>query len=202
MARLEVSGNGSAVTDPDYAALGFHASGVAPSSAEAMTMAKERASAIIDVLDAAGIDSKDRGAQHSSVHRRTRWRDDREHFEGWEAQITVNCTVREPVLAYELVEGVTQIAEVSVNGPRWVIDGANSAHDLAREAAVQAARQKAQSYASACGLDLGALLEIIEGSGGGGGPRMMRMAAAESDTTVDPAAQTVNAVVTLVFEAT
>ncbi len=203
MTTIDVTGTGTAEADPDFASLSFHANAVEATSRAALASAKRITAAIIQLLDDGGVAERDRGAQHSNLHRRTRWHNEVETFLGWEAQITVTCTVREPEQAYGLVESVTEATDVNINGPHWIVDEANPAHDVAREGAVASARRKAQSYATAAGLTLGRLTVLAEGAGRvQGGPRMARrMTSMEMEDAVDPASQTVSASVTLSFEA-
>ena len=115
MVRIEVVGEGSAVAQPDYASLNFTIVARDRAARAAAASAERSAASLIEMLDRAGVAKDDRGAQNVNVHRRTRWQDDREIFEGWEAAINVSCTVRDPDRAYDLVEEVTSAADVSLN---------------------------------------------------------------------------------------
>jgi len=202
MVRIEVVGEGSAVAQPDYASLSFHIVARDRAARVAAASAESGAASLIEMLDRGGVAKDDRGAQTVNVHRRTRWHDEREIFEGWEAAITVSCTVRDPDRAFDLIEEVTSAADVSLSGPHWVVDPSNAARDLARSRAFHDGFRKAESYASAAGLSLGELKEISEGTrpGGSSGVRLAARSEAMS-SALEPAAQTVGATVTLLFDA-
>ncbi|NNE95885.1 MAG: SIMPL domain-containing protein [Acidimicrobiales bacterium] len=203
MVRIEVVGEGTAVAQPDYAALTFTVVVRDGSARAAASSAETGAASLIDMLDRAGVANDDRGAQSATVHRRTRWHGDREVFEGWEAVINVACTVRDPNRAYDLVEDVTAAADVALSGPHWVVEPSNAAHDRARARAFEEGVRKAESYANAAGLSLGDLKEISEGTGAGGSPsRRLAASSPEAMTAaLEPASQTVGATVTLLFDA-
>ncbi|MFW2383829.1 MAG: SIMPL domain-containing protein [Acidimicrobiales bacterium] len=200
MTILRVGGTGTAPAVPDHASLNFQVRADEPTAAAALSKATERAGQVVELLHDAGIEKQDRGAQHTSVHRRTRWDGNTEQFLGWEAAIHIAVVVREPEAAFGLAETVATHHDITMDGPHWQIDADNPAHDEARRRAVAAARMKAKSYADAAGVALGPLVELVEG-----GDRMqprarMAMASAEADH-LDPADQQVSASVTLVFNA-
>ncbi len=69
----------------------------------------------------------------------------------------------------------------AISGLMWELDPSNSAHDQARSQAGQDARRRAQSYADALGLRLGAVAWVAEPglrSPGDHLPRSMAFAAA------------------------
>ncbi|NNF55589.1 MAG: SIMPL domain-containing protein [Acidimicrobiales bacterium] len=199
MTQITVTGMGRAGTDPDYATFNFTALGQAQTSAAAIEQAASHTNALMTVLDEAGVAETDRGAQHTNVNRRSRWDGDREVPEGWEARITISCRTFEPSQAFALLEAAASVPQLSIHGPEWQVDEENPAHDEARALAIANAARKAKSYAEASGLQLGTLVELIEGASAEPIPamRVMRMSA-EVDA-LQPAAQEVTAAITLVY---
>lgn len=201
MVQIRVIGSGQATTAPDEAGFQFHCKGTAPEAPEALAKATTAAEDVVTVLDRLGVPTERRGVQRAHVHPRVRWVDDDEVRDGWDADVSVDCSIEDPAMAYEVLEEVAAVDGVSIQGPHWRIRRENPAHEAARHQAVNDGREKAQSYASAADLTLGDLLELVEGGADRGEPRMRHMAMAES-ASLEAADQVVNATVTLVFDAT
>lgn len=203
MAHIRVTGSGEASSAPDEASFHFHCRGHAADAPAALAQATAAAEAVLTLLDARGIAAEDRGVQRAHVHPRTRWVKDRERREGWDANASVRCTLADPEDAFALLEDAAEIDQVSISGPHWEIRQDNPAHDEARTAAVADARAKAASYAAAAGLELGPLVELIEGGAEAPMPmlRSMAMPEAAGGASLEPAHQSLHATVTLVYEA-
>lgn len=200
MVQIRVTGSGNATSAPDEAVFQFSCQGSGADSSGALAQATQAAEAILGLLDSVGVPAEQRGVQRAQVHPRTRWVEDREVREGWDSHATVECTLSDSTSAFQLLEQATTIDRVAIHGPEWRIRADNPAHDTARQLAVADGRAKAQSYASAAGLTLGGLLELIEGGAGQARPMMHKMAMAES-APLEAADQSVQASVTLVYSA-
>ena len=200
MVQIRVTGNGHATSEPDEAGFSFSCQGHGPEAQTALAQATETAAAVLEQLDALGVTEGRRGVQRAHVHPRTRWVQDRELREGWDAQANVECSITEPTQAFELIDRIARIERVSINGPQWRVHPENAAHDAARQLAVDAARMKAASYAEAAGLTLGALVELFEG-GAQPGPMGVGGRSFAESASLEAADQTVQATVTLVFDA-
>ncbi len=200
MVQIRVSGSGNATSAPDEAVFQFNCQGSAADATGALSEATEAAEAILGLLDRVGVPSEQRGVQRAQVHPRTRWIEDREVREGWDAHATIECTLSDSTAAFELLEEATTIERVAIHGPEWRIRPDNPAHGTARQLAVDDGRAKAQSYAAAVGLTLGDLQELIEGGAGQARPMMRSMAMADS-APLEAADQSVHATVTLVYTA-
>lgn len=200
MVQIRVSGWGEATSAPDEASFSFRCQGAGVDAQVALAQATEAASAVLERLDELGVAERRRGVQNATVHPRVRWVQDREVREGWDANATVECTIDDAAEAFELLDRTSTLERVSIHGPQWRIRPDNPAHDLARRRAVEDARTRAESYASAAGVEIGALLELIEGGSPSPAPMMRGMAMAEA-APLEAADQIVHAAVTMVFEA-
>ena len=199
MTRLEVSGTGAARAVPDYATLSFRSQAEATTPAQALELVARRAVAVQQVLDGLGAARQDRGNQHTSVHRQTRWDDGVEIILGWQAVMTTECTVREVSDAFGVLEAVAALDDVGATGPDWQISQDNHAHGRAREAAVAAARAKAEDYARAAGLTLGRLVRLSDAAPVTGPVRAAPLRAAATEA-IDPELREVTATVTMEWE--
>lgn len=200
MVQIRVTGSGQATSAPDEAAFSFQCHGAGADAATALSSATAAASAVLERLDALGVPSDRRGVQRTNVHPRVRWVNDREVREGWEAHAAVDCSIADAADAFELLDQISMLEDVGINGPQWRVLPTNGAHDTARQRAVADGRARAQSYARAAGVELGELLELIEGGAGHPAPMMRSMAMAEA-APLEASEQTLHASVTLVFEA-
>ena len=200
MAQIRVTGTGHTSSAPDEALFTFSCAGHAGDAPAALAQATAAAQSVLALLERAGVDERRRGVQHARVHPRTRWVNDRELREGWDANAVVECTIDDAVAAFELLEMSAELSNVSVHGPQWRIRTDNPAHDASRRLAVEDACRKAQSFADAAGLVLGNLSELIEGGSSQSGP-MMRAATMSESAPLEAADQDVRTSVTLVYEA-
>ncbi len=200
MAQIRVTGTGHTSSAPDEASFNFSCAGHADEAPAALAQATAAAQSVLALLESVGVDEHQRGVQHARVHPRTRWVNDREVRDGWDAHAGVECTIDDAVAAFDLLERSAELADVSVHGPQWRVRSDNPAHDASRRLAVEDARGKAQSFADAAGLALGNLIELIEGGSTHGGP-MMRTAMMSESAPLEAADQDVRASVTLVYEA-
>lgn len=199
MTHLQVSGTGAARAVPDYATLRFRSQAEAATPAEALELVATRAAAVQDVLDGLGTARQDRGNQQTSVHRQTRWDDGIETVLGWQGVMTTECTVREVVDAFGVLEAVAALDDVAATGPDWQLSQDNPAHTQARRAAVAAARAKAEDYARAAGLTLGRLVHLSDTAPVPGPVRAAPMRAAVAEA-IDPELGEVTATVTMEWE--
>ena len=201
MAEIRVSGTGVASSAPDEALFHFNCQGFAADASDALASATAAAQAVIDLLDQMGVAASQRGVQRARVHPRIRYHDNREEREGWDATMSVECTLDDVDIAFGLLDATTQVAHVSVDGPNWQIRSDNPAHATARQRAVDDAKVKAKSYSDAADLQLGELMELIEG-GADRGVRIRSAMLESSVASLDPSEQSVSALVTLVYLAT
>jgi uncharacterized protein YggE len=199
MTHIQVSGTGAARAVPDYATLSFRSQAEAATPAQALELVATRAVAVQQVLDGLGTPRQDRGNQHTSVHRQTRWEDGAEVTLGWQGMMTTECTVREVSEAFGVLEAVATLDDVAATGPDWQISPDNPAHAEAREAAVAAARAKAEDYARAAGLTLGRLVRLSDAAPMTGPVRAAPMRAAAAEV-LDPEHREVTATVTMEWE--
>jgi uncharacterized protein YggE len=81
--------------------------------------------------------------------------------EGWRASRTNIVEVSDLDALGPLMAGLVE-AGAAVAGPTWTLAPTNPAHEAARRAAAADARQRAQAYAEALGVELGPIAWIAE----------------------------------------
>jgi uncharacterized protein YggE len=84
----------------------------------------------------------------------------REH-RGYRASARMSVRVDPPLVSRLLREAVAR-AEASVEGPYWRLAGDNAARTEARRLAALDARRRAETYAEALGMRLGAIVSVTE----------------------------------------
>lgn len=126
-----------------------------------------RSSKIADLLDELGVPTGKRSTSGMNIREEREYVDGKHVHRGYRAEDLLTVRLEDPAIAGRLIEGSIARAKASVRGPSWWVAPDNPARvEACRRAAVEAKR-KAQSYAEALGLSLGAVLEIREPSSGG-----------------------------------
>jgi uncharacterized protein len=166
---ISVTGEGRINVAPDMATVTLGVTTEADTAKEAMDTNSAQLSAAIAALKAAGIEDKD--IQTTGLSLGPRYDYNRTKSDGT-AQITGfvasnNVTVRVRALAGlgEVLDAVVTDGANTLNGVAFGLQDPDPALDAARKDAVADARRKAELYAAAAGVTLGAIQSISEQSG-------------------------------------
>ncbi len=183
-ARVIVSGEGSVQAAPDFALLtvGATTQGV---TAKAATDANSRAmSAVMTALRDAGIAPNDIQTEHFSVQPvyapAGSFSGSQQKLSGFAVTDQVAVTVRQIDKVGDVLDRAITAGANAVGGVQFLHADLSKALDAARAAALADARRKAQLYAQAAGLALGAVSWVVEDQANVPQPRFaaVRMAAA------------------------
>jgi uncharacterized protein YggE len=211
--EIVVRGTGEARTLPDLAGLHVEVTAEHKDQDEAYRTRTGLAAAVDAVL-AQHADAISRSTVASlSVQPKFRWQHGKQVREGWRASRTNIVEVAGLDALGPLMTGLVE-AGAAVAGPTWTLAPTNPAHEEARRAAAEDARQRAQAYAEALDVGLGPIAWIAEpGLRRGGEPPfepvarpMMaaaRFASAEAEQpaeNLEAAEMTVQAAVEVGFE--
>ena len=202
--RITVSGEGVVTAVPDMAVITMGASAEAETAKAAMDETSDITAAILERLTEAGIDARD--IQTSDLSLNPIWSnrtssDDRPRIDGYQASNRVTVRVRDlealgPILDAVLTDGANRLG-----GLQFTIAEPDPLLDEARRRAVADARARAELFAEAAGVELGALLSLSENGARMPRPEMMSMARSYDEAV--PVAQgeaELRAGVTLVYE--
>lgn len=162
---ITVSAEGAVRTKPDMATVSIAIGRRAETPQEALAQVSAAMSPVIERLIAAGVSSSDIQTTMLALEADYEWTDGTEEFLGYMAGAQLTVTILDldrldGILGAVVAEGVNRIL-----GVRFGLRDEATALDTARVAAVAAARDRAQLYAEAAGVDLGDLLTLNERQG-------------------------------------
>lgn len=203
--RIIVTGEGRVTAVPDMAIVRMGVTGQAPVAADAMAQVSETMTAVQAVLAEAGIAPRD--IQTTSLQLNPRW-DNRPRNEGeaprvveYFAETGVTVRVRDLAGLGEVLGAVVSDGANQFRGLSFDLAEPDPLMNDARRAAVADARAKAELYAEAAGVTLGALIELREQGAQAPRPMIaeMRMASADMAVPVAEGEMVLSSSVTLIF---
>ncbi len=200
--QIKVTGTGVAVAVPDMAeiSVGFTAYDRIPS--EAMNQASTVIAAILDQLSQEGIAPRDVQTTRLSLSpiydRRPNSGTQTPEITGYEASNILTIRVRDLDRLGEILGAVLSDKANRLNNLSFTVQDPAPLLTQARQAAVADARMRAETFASAAGVELGDVLSISE-SGGGMRPPMAEMRMASDAVPIAAGEESFSASVTIVY---
>jgi uncharacterized protein len=162
---IVVSGIGRVAVQPDVADLRLGVSIARPSVEAARAEAGRIMEAILEAVDAAGVDRADVRTAMLSVQPRYDYRDGREPaLSGYEIANVVEVTVRDLATLGGVVDGTLGAGASSVDGLAFRLADPAPAEREARIRAMAEARSRADVLAEAAGLMVDGVIDIVEGT--------------------------------------
>ena len=203
--RITVSGFGEVATTPDMATIRIGVETRARKADAAMAENNERANAIITLAKRRGVEARDVQTANLSI-----WPvyEQRRNNDGEPPKVVGFTVSNEVILRVRDLGGMGALLTDLVgaganrmNGISFGVDDDAALLTEARKRAVADARAKAETYAAAAGVKLGAIVSIDEAGGGGfqPQPRAAMMRAAEA-MPVEAGEAVVSAGVRIVWE--
>jgi hypothetical protein len=173
---ISVQGSGKVSAVPDIATLNFGVqTGRQNTAAGAMKMLTEKMTAVINELEAAGVEEKDIRTQYLNLNPAYDWNEGKRVDRGFEATQSLMVKVRDldkisTVLDVAVKAGANQAGSVG-----FTIDDPEVLKEQARAEAIEDAKIKAMKLAKDLGVGLGSMQGFWEDAGyGGPQPMMMR----------------------------
>jgi len=179
---LSVSASGEAETRPDQAQFETGIQSWAGTARGASDAVNTRFAKVVGALKALGIDEKDIQTRNVSVGR-IHWGDRKGQYQ---ASNTVLVTVRDVAKAGAAVTAVTEAGANVMSGPNLRMSDPEAVANSAYAAAYKAARQRAEAYADAAGMEVSRVLYIRD-AGGSQGNRYFQAAMPMSPPPPPPA---------------
>lgn len=163
MATATVRGESAVLVDPDEVALRLTLTDVQQTVDEAYEEVAKRAANLSGVLSELGIDEAARSTSAVLV------REEREYDErgravhrGFSATSSIHVRLTDVSIVGTLIKQAVAGTSAQVEGPWWQATPENPARLEACRRAASIARAKAEAYAEALGVRLGALTEVSE----------------------------------------
>jgi uncharacterized protein YggE len=200
---ITVKGDGRVKVKPDTATLSVGVQATARTATEALTQANASAAALIAALKAGGVDSDDIATSGLSIY--PQYSQGGVAVSAYQASNNVTVTVRDITKTGLLIDAAAGSASenITVGGVSFFVDDVEAVMGAARAEAINNARKRAEEYAAAAGVTVGAVTQISEVSTGGPQPifaRAAKFAMADAPTPVEAGTQDIAASVTVVFE--
>jgi uncharacterized protein YggE len=196
---ITVTGTGKVTTVPDQASFDFNVETRADTAKAALAKNAAAATAVIAAVKATGVPAAD--VQTSQVSLSPQTNQDGTQIVGYVASnsISVKTTIAK---AGGLVDAAVGAGADGVSGPMLSRSGQDALYRDALKDAVADAKSKAEALAEAGGISLAGVQAIVEGSQSS--PPIMFSAKADSAASVpiEPGTQTVEATVTVTYNAT
>lgn len=171
MARVSVRGEASVTAQPDIVYLLFTLTASRAAPAEALADVTTRSALLGDVLSAFGIDRPQRLTEGVTVTPKEEYDErGRAQHVGFVASNRLFVRSSNVSRIGDLIVEAVQHAGAHVEGPWWRVAPSNEAWTEARREAVLDARRRAEAYAAALGMQLGAVVEAGEPAVRTGGP--------------------------------
>ena len=185
---LSVNGTGQVNAVPDVADISLGVFEQAKEAAAASQKAAASMDAVVQALLGLGIDEKDIQTTSISLSARYDWNMEPAQIVGWEARNMVNVTVRDIEAVGDVVDTAVEAGANQVNGISFRVEDPTEAQSLARTAAVDDARAKADQLAADAGVEIVGIISISES--GGQQPQPIYMARQEMAFAADAGAAT------------
>lgn len=179
---ISVSGEGTVSVPPDLAVVDGGVTSDAKTAREASEANNAAMAKVLQALKASGIADKDIQTSRLSLlpqyAPQNRPNPGPNVISGYRASNHVTVQVRDVTKVAGTLDTLVSSGANEVGGINFMVTKASQLLDEARSQAIADARRKAEIYAKAAGVTLGAPISISEDAGGGPAPMMLRKAAA------------------------
>lgn len=201
-------GVGEATAVPDTALISFGVQKDASTVQAAQDQVNQIINKITTDLKGLGVEVKNIKTVNYSVNPNyTYTPGGKQTLNGYSVNADVEVKLKPVEQANKAVDIATNDGATNVGGVQFVLDEKKQkeVENQARKEAINNAKEKAQSLATAAGIRLGKLVDVQENGGGGGYPRPMMMKTADSagqsaPTELNPGENKISITVTLSYE--
>lgn len=201
---ISVTGTGEVSAPPDMATISTGVTTQAKTAEEALQQNNQAMEKVLQTLKDKGVSAKD--VQTSSFNVRPVYEQDdrgrqKPEITGYEVRNQVHVHVRKLSDLGEMLDALVQAGSNQISGISFGVDDESGIMNQARSRAIQNARERADVYAQAAGVKVGAVRQISEQQVSP--PRPMQMAFARAEAAGVPVAtgeQQFTATVHVVYE--
>lgn len=161
-ASVTVRGRSVLPVQPDEAQVVLTISSVRQNAEEALEEVASRSRSLTQLLDEMEVPPSLRTSSGVSVSEERSWKRDELITRGHRASSSVVVRIQEINRVGRLIMEATRRVDASISGPHWRIELGNPVRLDACRLAAEEARRKAEAYAQALGMRLGAVMQIVE----------------------------------------
>lgn len=202
--KIKVSATGHAAQAPDQASVSAGVVTQGKTAGDAMRQNARQMNAAFAALRAAGIQERDIQTSQMSLQPQYDYQNRQTpRITGYEVRNTVSARSDNLNQVGPMLDALVSSGVNNINGVTFSIKNSKAAKDKARTDAIQHARAKAQSMATAAGVRLGQVMEISEHTNSfQPQPQMMMarsMGGAQESTPVAAGEQTLSVTVNITF---
>jgi len=201
---ITMAGHGTVSVAPDMAVITTSVVSTGRNAAEVLSDNNAALAAVIDAIKAEGVEARDiqtRGFGIFPRYDHSKPSEGRPQITGYEVRNGVEVNVRDLSRLGGLLTLVVDSGANAVDAIRFEVSDPDEKLDEARRKAVAAARQKAEVFSAAAGVELGAIVSISETGTGLPEPVTMRaeglMMAKSAPVPVEAGEETIGASVTI-----
>jgi uncharacterized protein YggE len=195
---ITVTGEAEAALAPDLAILSAGVTTAAKSARDASEANAKAMAAVVAALKSLGVADEDVQTSRLSLQPVRDAKGNELRITGFQATNQVTVKLRDLARTAEVVDRLVGAGANEIAGIQFVVASPSEALQQARAAAIADARRKAETYAKAANVLLGAPVSIIEEGGAMPGPVVMRSARAA--TPIAPGEQVHRVAVSVSFE--
>lgn len=170
---MQMIGHGEVTAAPDTAYVTSGVTSQGPSAKEALDANTKDMTALISALEEAGIDAADIQTSGFSVNPNYVYSDARDangyqlppKIVGYTVTNQVTVHVRDLAILGAMLDKEVSVGANTINGINFAVEDPASLYAEARKSAFADAKDKAELYAQAAGVGLGAIQQITENQG-------------------------------------
>ncbi len=171
----------------------------------AQTQINDANNKIISAMKNLGIKKEDIKTTNYSIVPTYNYNSGQQNITGYNGNATVTIKVRNFSLAPQVMDNAAKAGANQIEGTQFVIENPDKYRELARNAAIDNAKQQANKLAQTLGITLGKIDNIVEATPNQPGPLFnMRDASPQGlgagAPILEPGSQTITSLVTLYFE--
>ena len=165
---ITITAEGKVTAAPDIATMNASVQVQDSTAAAATAKLNTKASAVVGYVKVQGIDAKDITTSNYNVSPQYDYTNmipaKQPSVTGYMATETVTIKIRDLTKVGSLIDGVVQNGANNIDGINYTFDNPDNIREQARELALTNAKAKAESLASAAGVQLGKLVTFSEQS--------------------------------------
>ncbi|HGJ66466.1 TPA: DUF541 domain-containing protein [bacterium] len=197
--QMSVSGSATVTKSPDIATSQIGVQTIAKELDPAINENNRKAEAIINALKALGIAEKDIKTISFNIYPQRDYTKDPNAIIGYQVDNMLSVTFRDLTKVGRGLQDAVKAGANNIYGINFTLDNPEEAQNEARILAIQNARKKAESIASAAGIKLGKIVSINESYGSIPIYRDYNKSAAEGSVPVQSGELGVTVQVTLIY---